>query len=98
MDEKYLVKFGKTYKFENQEYNEIDLVGIESLTGEDLESADREFIKSGQVATVNEMSIGYANIIAARVTGKPIEFFKHLPAPESIKVKNMVSGFFYEMD
>lgn len=91
----YVVKFNKPYKFEGQEYTEVDLSGLDTLTTKDLADADRQFITSGQVATVNEMSVGYACIIAAKLTGKPVEFFENLPANEGISVKNVVTSFFY---
>lgn len=94
-NDKYLVKFKKPYKYEGNEYTEVDLSGLETLTAKDLADADRQFITSGQVATVNEMSIGYACIIAAKVTGKPVEFFENLPASDGIAIKNVVTSFFY---
>jgi hypothetical protein len=92
----YLVVFKKPYLYEEKEYTEVDLSGIEDLTVNDLADADKKFISSGQIATVNEMSVGYAAIIAATVTKKPVEFFNGLPAGEGIKIKNLVTSFFYE--
>ena len=95
-EDKYLVKFRKPYQFEGQEYKEIDLFGLEDLSTEDLVEADKVFARTGNVAAMNEMSMGYACIIAARATGKPIEFFSRLPAKDGLEVKNTVVGFFYE--
>jgi hypothetical protein len=92
----YSIKFKKPYSFEGAEFTEVDLSGLESLTAKDLMEADKQFTATGQVAAVNEMSLGYACIIAARVSKKPVEFFENLPAQEAIKVKNTVSSFFYE--
>jgi hypothetical protein len=92
---KYLVKFNKSYSFEGTEYNEIDLSGIENLTAKDLMDVDRIYVSMGQDATARETTLTYACIIASKATGKPIEFFENLPARESIKIKNMVVGFFY---
>ena len=39
------------------------------------------------------MSLPYAIFMAARVTGKPLEFFQQLPAREAVKLKNLVVGF-----
>jgi hypothetical protein len=94
-DNPYVVKFRKPYQFEGQEYTEVDLSGLDKLTVKDLVEADRHFATSGQAAVVNEMSVGYACIIAAKVTDKPVEFFENLPAAEGIVIKNMVTGFFY---
>ncbi|CAM4110871.1 phage tail assembly protein [Mesobacillus thioparans] len=93
----YLVTFNKPYQFEGKEYTEIDLTGIDNLTTEDLTQADKVFISSGNIATTNELSVGYACIIASKVSQKPIEFFSKMPAKEGIKIKNLVAGFFYEV-
>lgn len=94
--EEYIVKFRKPYEFEGEEYKEIDLSGIENLTTKDLTAADKQFVTQGNVAAMNEMSVGYACIIASKAAKKPIEFFENLPANEGIKIKNIVMGFFYE--
>jgi hypothetical protein len=90
-----LVKFNKPYVFEKEEYKEIDLSGIKSLTTGDLAKADKIFLSTGQVAMMNEMSTGYACIIASMVSCKPVEFFEGLPANEGIKIKTVISNFFY---
>jgi hypothetical protein len=92
----YKVVFNKPYQFEGQEYNEVDLAGLENLKASDLAEADKAFIASGQVAMVNEMSIGYACIIAARASAKPVEFFTGLPAKDAISVKSVVTNFLFE--
>lgn len=91
----YLIKFNKPYEFEGKEYTEVDLSGLENLKARDLSEAEKIFVSSGNVAVVNEMSVGYACIIASKATKLPIEFFEQLPAKESVKVKNVVTGFFY---
>jgi hypothetical protein len=94
--EEFLVKFGKPYQFEGDEYTEIDLSGLESLKAQDIIEVEKQFAATGQVAPVNEMTVGYACLVAARVTGKPDLFFTNLPARESLKIKNVVMVFFCE--
>lgn len=93
-----LVVFKKPYTFEGKEYNEIDLSGIEDMTGDQLITAHRLFAKSKGVSLTPELDPGYAAIVGSMVTGKPIEFFKYLPAKELAKVKRVVSGFFFSED
>ncbi|AKL95017.1 Mu-like prophage FluMu protein gp41 [Clostridium aceticum] len=93
---KYHVTFRKPYEFEGKTYTEVDLSGIEKLTTNDLVEADKIFASEGNVAGMNEMSVGYACIIASKASHKPLEFFQGLPANEGIKVKNIVVSFFYE--
>lgn len=88
-----IVTFGKPYEFEGAELTEIDLSGIENLTGEDLMEADKVYSSSGQFSPVPEVTLGYTLVIAAKVTSKPVEFFNKLPAKEAIKVKNAVIAF-----
>jgi hypothetical protein len=87
------VTFKKPYNFEGKEYKEIDLQGLDKLSTNDLIEADRQFNQSGNVAIMNEMTIGYSCIIASKATGYPIEFFERLPAADGLKVKNTVMGF-----
>lgn len=91
----YLIEFKNPYRFEDKEYLQIDLSGLESLTAKDLMDAEKQFAASGQVAAINEMNIGYVCIVAAKASKQPVEFFEKLPANEAIKVKNAVTGFFY---
>lgn len=87
------IVFKKPYQFEGEEHKEINLEGLENLSAKDLVEADRRFNASGSMALMNEMQTGYALIIAAKATRKPIEFFENLPASEGLKVKNRVMGF-----
>lgn len=91
----FIVKLKKPYQFEGQEYKEIDLSGLQKLTAQDLIAAEKQYAATGQASAVTEMSIGYACIVAATATKKPVEFFNGLPAPETIKIKNVVTTFFY---
>ncbi|MGG1599319.1 phage tail assembly protein [Paenibacillus naphthalenovorans] len=89
----YIIKFKKPHTFEGGEYTEIDLSGLENLNTSDLIDADKEFSTSGQFSMMNELTIGYTCIVAAKATGKPVEFFQRLPASDGLKVKNKVMGF-----
>lgn len=91
----YLITFKKPYMFEGAEYKEIDLAGIEDLKAKDLSDTDKLCARRGQMAAMNEMSVGYACIIASKASTQPVEFFDNLPAKEAIKLKNKVVSFFY---
>lgn len=90
----YLISFKKPYQFEGSDYTEVNLSNLENLTTGDLIKADTAFSGSGQFAVMNEMTTGYSCILAAKATGKPVEFFEQLPAVEGVKVRNAVMGFF----
>jgi hypothetical protein len=95
VENEYLIEFKKPYIFEDKEYAQVDLSGLEGLTAKDLIDAEKQFAAAGQVAAINEMNIGYICIVSAKASKLPVEFFENLPANEAIKVKNAVTGFFY---
>ncbi len=94
-NEKYIVKFDKEYNFENENYKQIDLSKLEDLKAIDLDKIDKIYQSNGGVPLLAEMSRGYAMLVASEVTGLPKEFFDNLPAKYSIKIKNMISNFFF---
>lgn len=88
-----LITFNKPVSFEGKEYKEVDLSGLERLSTADLVDADKQFNSTGQFSVMNEMTVGYSCILAAKGSNHPVEFFLTLPAKEGIKVKNAVMGF-----
>ena len=86
-EESLILKFRKPYMFEGKEYTEVDLSAMGKI-----------MTKLGIVNPVAEMTVDYAIYMAARASGKPVEFFKGLPPKEGIKLKNMVTGFLYGGD
>lgn len=95
-----LVKFRRPYTFEGQEYAGIDLHGLEDATAGQMQNVGRQLLKKrpGLNPSTLEMTMEYANMLAAKVTGKPLEFFERLPAKEAMKVKTAVVGFLYGGD
>ncbi len=90
-----VIKFKKPYKFEGKEISEIDLSGLENITGNDMVQVNKALSKQGQLPVLQEMQLEYAQEMAARVTGLPVEFFKGLSAKHSMKLKNTVSNFIH---
>ncbi len=97
-----VLKFKKPYVFDGKEYTEVDLSGLEDATAKDLEAVGRILEKQTKGKGVNpatmEMTMGYAQLLANRVTGLPVEFFKGLPAKEAMRLKTTVVGFLYGGD
>lgn len=77
---------------------EVDLSGLEDLSAADLCKVGKMVKKIDGVDPIAEMSLPYAIFMAARVTGKPLEFFQQLPAREAIKLKTLVAGFLFGGD
>lgn len=93
--EDLVLRFKKPYSFEGETYTEVDLSGLEDLSAADLCKVGKMVKKTDGVDPIAEMSLPYAIFMAARVTGKPLEFFQQLPAREAVKLKNLVVGFLY---
>lgn len=90
-----VIKFKKPYSFEGKDYDEIDLSGLENVTGNDMVQVNKILGKQGQLPVLQEMQLEYAQEMAARVTGMPVEFFKNFSMKDSIKLKNTVSNFMF---
>lgn len=89
-----IVKFKKPYTFERVEYTEIDLSGIEDLSGRDVLEINRKMSATNPgIDLMPEISMEYAFYLAAKATNLPFEFFLGLPIRECLKVKNRVMGF-----
>lgn len=98
--EDLILRFAKPYKFGGQEYNEVDLSGLEDVTAGVLESVGKITAKKnpGMNPALQEMSLTFCTYLAQRVAKLPLEFFTGLPAKEAIKLKTMVTGFLYGGD
>lgn len=93
-----IVKFKKPFTYEGETYTQIDLTGVENMTGAQLCVAQRMYLKTGSVSITPALDPNYSCIVAHMVTKHPIEFFKALPAKELDKIKRAISGFFFSED
>ena len=73
------VKFEKPYKFEGKEYTEIDLSGIEKMTVSDLIDIQKELMSEAASSFVMETTASFAQVMATKASGKPVELFKLMP-------------------
>lgn len=97
-EESLVLVFRKPYKFEGREYDRLDLSGLEDVTAADLAAVGKLVAKQGVVTPMPEMTMDYTLALAARVAKLPAEFFNGLPARETIRLKNLVTGFLYGGD
>lgn len=93
-----ILRFAKPYRFEGAEYDEVDLTALENMSAGDLCAVGKLVARSLGATPVPEMTVDYAVYMAARASGKPVEFFQRLPAKEAIKLKNLVTAFLYGGD
>ena len=93
-----VLKFSKPYVFEGESFTQIDLSGLENVNAEQMIATSKYLNKQGSFSILPEMTLEYACFMASSVTGKPVEFFRQLPAKEAMKLKNRVQNFIYGED
>lgn len=94
-EESLVVSLTKTYNFEGEKIAEIDFSGLEDVTAKTMIKANKVLVTAGDVQVLPENSLHYALIIAAECTKYPIEFYEQLKPNDAIRVKNMVTNFFF---
>ncbi len=94
----YRVTLKKPYIFEGKSYSAIDLIGLQDIKAADMIEVNRLLNRKGNVDFLQEMTLEYALNLAAKATGKPIEFFEMLPPYAAMQIKNRVTGFLYRQE
>ena len=97
-ENEYYVKFNKIFKWEDKDYEGVDLSGLEALTGRQYCDAVKKFNTGGNMDVIVQQNPQFAAIVASMVTSLPIEFFYDLPARELNAVKNRVGSYFFGQD
>lgn len=92
-----IVKLDKPYTYGGETVSAIDLSGVEELTSKDVSGAENEVLKTGIYSANMKNFFVYSCALAARATGKPIEFFENMPLTDAVKVRSTVnSASFFE--
>lgn len=82
-----IVKFDKPYKFEGKEYDSLDLSGMEKMTVQDLIDIQKNIGNETAAMYAMEMTTSFAQEMAVKATGKPVEFSNSCPAARSRKCR-----------
>ena len=91
-----IIKFKKPYLFEGNEYNEIDLNGLDDMQASDMIWVNNYMKRTSPgIDVMPEVSMEYACVLASKAVGQPIEFFMNLPPREAMKVKSRVMAFLF---
>ena len=87
-----LITFKKPYKFEDKEYTELDMSGLNKLTVQDVIDVQKSLQNSGNTAAmvVMETTAAFAMELAVKATKKPVEFYKLMPRWAFNQVQNAV--------
>lgn len=93
--DRLLVPLSGTYHFEGEDIDVMDLRRLRDVTAADMIKVSRMMSMTGNVESNEEVSLEYACNLAGSVTGRPVEFYKSLKAPDAIKLKNRVTGFLF---
>ena len=82
-ERRHVVKFKRPYLFERKEYTEVDLSGLDKLTVADAIEVQRQLFNQKEVAAslLTETTTAFAQALATRASGKPVEFFKLMKKP-----------------
>lgn len=80
---RHVVKFKRPYLFERKEYSEVDLSGLDGLTVKDAIEVQRQLFNQQEVAAslLTETTTAFAQALAVKASGKPVEFFKLMKKP-----------------
>ena len=89
------IAFEKPYIFEGDTYNEIDLSGLEDMTGNDFINVEKMLRIMGIRSLNFETTPEGAFMYAAQAAKVPFEFFGKLPLIEARKVKVAVINFLW---
>lgn len=84
------VKFAKPYKFEGTEYDEVNLSGMDGMTIQDMIDIQKKL--AGEIATLAavEATTSFAQEVATKASGKPVEFFKLMPRAKIKQVQTAI--------
>ena len=82
-ERRHVVVFKRPYTFEREEYAEVDLSGLDELTVKDAIEVQRQLFGQQEVAAslLTETTTAFAQALAVRASGKPVEFFRLMKKP-----------------
>ena len=94
-EQKRVLKLRKPVEFEGKHYEEIDLSGLDGLTGRDVRELDRLFkMKGGRVgSSVKEFDSIYLQLVAAKATELPLEFFDCISIRDATALEVEIRNF-----
>lgn len=93
-DEELVIALKRPFVFEGKEINEIDLNGLEKLTGSSIRKIDKIFrSKGGSIHLTKEVDSTYIQLVAMEATGLPQEFFDALNIKDITALEIVVRNF-----
>jgi len=90
-----VLKLGDPFIFDDVEVTEIVMEGLHDLDASDLCAIDMQMIARGYSGARMEITKQYAILVAARINKKPWEYCNNMKARDTIRLRDMVTAFFY---
>ena len=79
--------------------NQLDMSGLREMTGRDLNVIyDLYASQGGDRVIMQESTLLFAQVVASRVCGYPVEAVQELKAKDSVYLKNRVYRFFFRSE
>ncbi len=86
---------GDPFLFDGEEVSEICLEGLFGLSAGDMCALDLQMIAKGYSGPRMDATRQYAMLVAAKVNNKPWEWLNQMKARDSVRLRDMVTAFFY---
>lgn len=91
-----VLKLDQPVEYQGTTITEIDLTSIREMTGRDLNMIyDLYMAQGGGGIAMQEGTLLFAQVIASRASGHPLEAIMMLKAKDSVYLKNRVYRFFF---
>lgn len=83
-------------EWQGEEIQELDMTKLREMTGEELNVVyDLYETQGGDGIIMQEGKLRFAQLLASRVTGYPLEAIQKIKAKDSVALKSRVYRFFY---
>lgn len=83
-------------EYQGMKITQLDMTGLRNMTGRDLNMVyDLYMAQGGGGVAMQESTLLFAQVVASRVCGYPIEAIMELNAKDSVYLKNRVYRFFF---
>lgn len=93
-ENRLIFRLNDPFMFDGEEVKIIDMEGLVDLTAADLCALDLMMQGKGYTGRMDTHR-QYALWVAAKINHKPYEFCDRMKARDSIRLRNMVTAFFY---
>lgn len=94
----WVIPLKKSIRFEGETYDRIDLTGMHEIKAADMVAINRRMTRSGNVDSMQELTLEYALNMANLATGIPLEFFDQLPPYAAMALKTRVTSFLFRKE